>query len=132
MNDAPVENARPVRKLRVVTDLPGPKSSALRARERTHLAPGAQAIASYAGIVVDSGDGSDLFDVDGNRFLDLSASICVASIGYGHPRFKKEIGRQLDAIHVGAFTTLARIEAMEAITALTPDGLDRVQFFSGG
>jgi 4-aminobutyrate aminotransferase-like enzyme len=132
MNEAAVREAEPPRKLRVVTQLPGPRSSVLRTREQSHLAPGAQAIASYAGIVVESGSGSELVDVDGNRFLDLSAAICVASIGYGHPRFRQEVARQLDAVHVGSFTTLARVEAMEAITALTPDGLDRVQLFSGG
>jgi 4-aminobutyrate aminotransferase / (S)-3-amino-2-methylpropionate transaminase / 5-aminovalerate transaminase len=121
-----------VRRLRVVTDLPGPRSKTLREREQRHQAPGSQAIASYAGIVVESGSGCDLVDVDGNVFLDLSAAICVASIGYGHPRFRQDVARQLDAIHVGSFTTLARVEAMQMITALTPDGLDRVQLFSGG
>jgi 4-aminobutyrate aminotransferase-like enzyme len=120
------------RRLRVLTDLPGPRSRALASREATHLAPGAQAIASYAGVVLDSGSGSTVTDVDGNRFLDLSASICVASIGYGHPRYIRELSGQLARIHVGSFTTAARVEALEAVTALTPPGLDRVQLFSGG
>jgi 4-aminobutyrate aminotransferase / (S)-3-amino-2-methylpropionate transaminase / 5-aminovalerate transaminase len=132
MSAATVEQTRPVRKLRVVTDLPGPRSCELRAREQARLAPGSQAIASYAGIVVESGSGSELLDVDGNRFLDLSAAICVASIGYGHPRYRRELARQLDSVQVGSFTTLARVEALDAVTRLTPPGLDRVQLFSGG
>ena len=28
-----------------------------------------------------------LVDVDGNRFRDLTASICVAALGYGHDRY---------------------------------------------
>jgi 4-aminobutyrate aminotransferase-like enzyme len=132
MKDATDQRTRPERRLRVVTQLPGPRSSGLRAREQVRLAPGSQAIASYAGVVVESGSGSDLIDVDGNRFLDLSAAICVASIGYGHVRYRREVARQLEAVHVGSFTTQARVEALDAITALTPEGLDRVQLFSGG
>jgi 4-aminobutyrate aminotransferase/(S)-3-amino-2-methylpropionate transaminase len=120
------------RRLRVVTELPGPKSRALRASEQEHLAPGAQAIATYAGIAVQSGAGSELSDVDGNRFLDLSAAICVASIGYGHPRYLRAMAAQLDAVHVGSFTTPARVQALAAVTSLLPAGLDKVQLFSGG
>ncbi len=123
---------KPRRRLRVLTELPGPRSRDLRAREQPHLAPGSQAIASYAGIVVQSGSGSELTDVDGNRFVDLSAAICVASIGYGHPRYQQALVAQLGAVHVGSFTTLARVQAIESVTALTPSGLDQVQLFSGG
>src|SRR5215471_12492119 len=126
------EVVRTRRKLEVLADLPGPRSRALAGREAIHLAPGTQAIASYAGVVLDSGSGSSVTDVDGNRFLDLSASIGVASIGYSHPRYVRELSSQIARIHVGSFTTTARIEALEAVTALTPAGLDKVQLFSGG
>jgi 4-aminobutyrate aminotransferase/(S)-3-amino-2-methylpropionate transaminase len=130
--DAPRDAVPARRRLRVLTDLPGPRSRALAKREAAHLAPGAQAIASYAGVVLESGAGSTVTDVDGNRFLDLSASICVASIGYGHPRYIDELSSQLARIHVGSFTTAARVDALEAVTAMTPPGLDKVQLFSGG
>jgi len=42
----------PRRRLRVLSEVPGPRSRELREREAEHLAPGSQAIASYAGIVV--------------------------------------------------------------------------------
>ncbi len=127
-----LEIERPRRHLRVLTDVPGPKSLAVREREAAHLAPGSQAIASYAGIVIDRGSGSELVDLDGNRFLDLAAAICVASIGYGHPRYEKALAAQLAQVHVGSFTTVARANALDALTAVLPTGLDRVQLFSGG
>jgi 4-aminobutyrate aminotransferase-like enzyme len=120
------------RPLRIITDIPGPKSQELRDKESPHLAPGSQAISAYAGIVLDFGEGSEIVDVDGNRFLDLAAGICVAALGYGHPRYSREVAAQLQAIHVGSFTTKARIRALEAVTSMTPAGLDRVQLFSGG
>ncbi|HEY4102343.1 MAG TPA: aspartate aminotransferase family protein [Polyangiaceae bacterium] len=136
MNVTPTQLASPAvdgkRRLRVLTDLPGPKSRALRSAELEHLAPGTQAIWEYAGIAVDSGIGSELIDVDGNRFLDLVAGISVAALGYAHPRYIAEFGAQLAKIHVGSFTTEIRLKALGLLAELLPRELDQVQFFSGG
>jgi 4-aminobutyrate aminotransferase / (S)-3-amino-2-methylpropionate transaminase / 5-aminovalerate transaminase len=120
------------RRLRVIGDVPGPKSRALRAREAEHLAPGTQAIWAYAGIAVESGSGSELLDADGNRLLDLVAGISVAALGYGHPRYQAELSEQFAKIHVGSFTTDARVRALEGLAEVLPRSLDKVQFFSGG
>lgn len=120
------------RRLRVITELPGPQSKALRAREANWLAPGSQAIASYAGIAIESGSGAEFSDVDGNCFLDFAAGICVAALGYAHPRYVATLTAQLQQIHVGSFTSPARVDALERIGALLPAGLNRVQFYSGG
>ena len=122
----------PKRRLRVLSELPGPKSRALRSAEAEHLAPGTQAIWEYAGIAVDSGSGSELFDVDGNRFLDFVAGISVAALGYAHPRYLAEFGAQLAKIHVGSFTTEARLRALSLLSEMLPQELDKVQLFSGG
>ncbi|MES1173463.1 MAG: aspartate aminotransferase family protein [Myxococcales bacterium] len=120
------------RRLRVITELPGPKSRALRSAESEHLAPGTQAIWEYAGIAVESGSGSELLDVDGNRFLDFVAGISVAALGYAHPRYLAEFGAQLAKIHVGSFTTEARFKALTLLAEMLPKDLDKVQLFSGG
>ncbi|HET7545253.1 MAG TPA: aspartate aminotransferase family protein [Polyangiaceae bacterium] len=124
--------SEPKRRLRVLTELPGPKSRALRRAEAEHLAPGTQAIWEYAGIAVDSGSGSELLDVDGNRFLDFVAGISVAALGYAHPRYLAEFSAQLTKIHVGSFTTRARLEALSLLAAMLPKELEKVQLFSGG
>jgi 4-aminobutyrate aminotransferase-like enzyme len=125
-------SAEPKRHLRVLTELPGPRSRALRSREAEHLAPGTQAIWEYAGIAVESGTGSELLDVDGNRFLDLVAGISVAALGYGHPRYLAEFAAQLAKIHVGSFTTEARLKALSLLAEMLPAELDKIQLFSGG
>jgi 4-aminobutyrate aminotransferase/(S)-3-amino-2-methylpropionate transaminase len=122
----------PKRRLRVLSELPGPKSRALRSAEAEHLAPGTQAIWEYAGIAVDSGSGCELIDVDGNRFLDFVAGISVAALGYAHPRYLAEFGAQLAKIHVGSFTTEARLKALSLLSEMLPKELNRVQLFSGG
>jgi 4-aminobutyrate aminotransferase/(S)-3-amino-2-methylpropionate transaminase len=116
----------------VIGSLPGPKSTAWREREAQWLAPGSQAIASYAGIVIESGFGSELRDVDGNTFLDLAAGICVAALGYGHPGYVAALSKQLASVHVGSFTTESRVRALETIADSLPAGLNRIQLYSGG
>jgi 4-aminobutyrate aminotransferase-like enzyme len=58
--------------------LPGPKAQALINRDSSVISP------SYPRgypFVMDHGKGSEVWDVDGNRFLDFAAGIAVASTG---------------------------------------------------
>jgi 4-aminobutyrate aminotransferase-like enzyme len=119
-------------KMRVRTPLPGPRCQAMRAREAPHIAPGFQAIAAHAGIVVDHGEGCEIIDLDGNRFLDLVAGICVAALGYGHKRYVAALAEQLARTHCGSFTTEARVKAMELVHEVAPRHLTRLQLYSGG
>ena len=69
------------------TELPGPKARALMARDRAVSSP------SYPRdypFVMARGRGVEVWDVDGNRFLDFAAGIAVCSTGHAHPA---EIGR---------------------------------------
>ena len=63
-------------------DLPGPKASALIARDNQVISP------SYPRgypFVMDHGRGTEVWDVDGNRFLDFAAGIAVVSTGHANP-----------------------------------------------
>jgi 4-aminobutyrate aminotransferase-like enzyme len=117
---------------RVLTEVPGPRSQAIVSRERRHLAPGLQSIAALSGIAVARAEGSLIEDADGNQFLDLAAGVGVNALGHGHPRYREVLKEQIDAVTVGSFTTARRTEALEKIAAHTPDGLDRIQLYSGG
>jgi len=53
--------------------------------------------------VMDRGKGSEVWDVDGNRFLDFAAGIAVASTGHSHPRVVKSIQDQAEKfIHISS------------------------------
>lgn len=115
------------------TEVPGPRSKALRAREDAHLAPGLQAFALSAGIVVDHAEGSVVTDVDGNRFLDFIGGIGVNVLGHSHPRYVAALGEQLARASVGSFTSAARVDLVERLAARAPaPSLHRVQLYSGG
>jgi 4-aminobutyrate aminotransferase-like enzyme len=117
---------------RVVSEIPGPKSRALVAEESPYLAPGVQSIATLSGIAVERAEGSVIEDVDGNRFLDLAAGICVNAIGHSHPRYRQILKDQIDHATVGSFTTANRAKALQKVASHTPKGLDKIQLYSGG
>jgi 4-aminobutyrate aminotransferase / (S)-3-amino-2-methylpropionate transaminase / 5-aminovalerate transaminase len=117
---------------RVVTEVPGPRSRALTSAEAKNLAPGMQSISTLSGIAVARAQGSVIEDLDGNRFLDLAAGICVNALGHAHPRYRQILKDQIDEVTVGSFTTPRRAQALAKIASHTPKGLDKIQLYSGG
>jgi 4-aminobutyrate aminotransferase/(S)-3-amino-2-methylpropionate transaminase len=115
------------------TEVPGPQSRALRAREDAHAAPGLQGYAVMAGIVVEEGRGSAVTDVDGNTYLDFIGGINVNALGHSHPRYVEAIKTQAEKIAVGSFTSRARVELGERLASAPPaPGVHRLQLYSGG
>jgi 4-aminobutyrate aminotransferase-like enzyme len=80
--------------------LPGPKAKSLIERDQAVISP------SYPRgypFVMDHGKGSEVWDVDGNRFLDFAAGIAVASTGHSHPKVVKAIQEQAEKfIHISS------------------------------
>ena len=81
-------------------NLPGPKAKAIIDRDRAVISP------SYPRgypFVMDHGKGTEVWDVDGNRFLDFAAGIAVASTGHSHPDVVKAIQEQAEKfIHISS------------------------------
>lgn len=115
------------------TEVPGPKSRELRAREDEHLAPGLQGFALMAGIVVDHARGSTVTDVDGNVFIDIIGGIAVNGLGHSHPTFVQAVQAQVAKASVGSFTSVARVELFERLASNRPSpSLHRAQLYSSG
>lgn len=65
------------------TELPGPRARAMLERDKPVSSP------SYPRdypFVMSHGRGTEVWDVDGNRFLDFMAGIAVCSTGHAHPQ----------------------------------------------
>src|SRR5207249_4168952 len=110
----------------------GPRSRQIFEREQRHVAPGLQSFALYSGLAMARGQGCTLTDVDGNTYIDFIAGIGVGSVGHCHPHYVESLKRQIEQLTFGSFTTEARAKLLELLASLTPDGLTRIQFFSGG
>jgi 4-aminobutyrate aminotransferase-like enzyme len=100
--------------------------------EAQHLAPGTQSVALFSKLCMDRGEGAVLWDIDGNRYVDLLAGVGVASLGYAHPRYVTEMTRQLERVHVGSFTSEHRAALVKLIARLAPGDLNRTQLYSSG
>ncbi len=80
--------------------LPGPIAQSIIERDSAVISP------SYprsSPLVMDHGRGCELWDVDGNRFLDFAAGIAVVSTGHSHPKVVKAIQQQAEKfIHISS------------------------------
>ena len=72
-------------------NVPGPIARALIARDRKVVS---HAYGRAADLVVSHGLGSELWDVDGNRYLDFVSGIAVNSTGHSHPKVVAAIQEQ--------------------------------------
>ena len=111
---------------------PGPRSKEIVARERRFQAPGSQSFALQAGFAVARGSGCTLIDEDGNEYIDFIAGIAVGSVGHCHPHYVEALKRQAERLTFGSFTTETRARFLELMAKVTPEGLTRIQLFSGG
>jgi 4-aminobutyrate aminotransferase len=80
--------------------LPGQKARALIKRDSSVISP------SYPRgypFVMDHGTGTEVWDVDGNRFLDFMGGIAVVATGHAHPRVVQAIQQQAEKfIHISS------------------------------
>jgi 4-aminobutyrate aminotransferase len=110
------------------TPLPGPNAQALVARDALVTSP------SYPRdypFVMSHGRGCEVWDVDGNRFLDFAAGIAVCSTGHCHPEVVSAIqaatGRFL---HISSdFWHEGQTRLAERLSALAPTGEPAMSFF---
>lgn len=89
-----------MRNQHIKTDLPGPKARAMLARDVAVASP------SYPRdypFVMSHGRGTEVWDVDGNRFLDFVAGIAVCSTGHAHPQVVAAVKAAADKfLHVSS------------------------------
>jgi 4-aminobutyrate aminotransferase-like enzyme len=110
----------------------GPRSQKIVAQERKHLASGSQGFSLYAGLAMARGVDCTLIDEDGNEYIDFIAGIAVGSVGHCHPHYVEALKRQVERLTFGSFTTETRAKFLDLVASVTPDGLTRIQMFSGG
>ena len=102
--------------------------------DRAHVFHSWSAQGALNPMVIAGGEGSYVWDYEGNRFLDFSSQLVNTNIGHQHPKVVKAIQDQ-----AGRLTTIApqhandmRGEAAKLITELAPEGLNKVFFTNGG
>jgi len=110
-------------------NLPGPKAQAIIGRDQSVVSPSYPRAYPF---VMDHGRGSEVWDVDGNRFLDFAAGIAVVSTGHSHPRVVKAIQDQAERfIHISSdFYHEKWVELSEALNQIAPFDEPAVTFLT--
>lgn len=83
-------------------------------------------------IVLSSGKGSIVYDIEGREYIDCVAGIAVTNVGHCHPHLVKAIKNQAEKLmHVSnIYYTEAQAELAEQLVNVT--GMDRVFFCNSG
>ncbi|WP_312410920.1 aspartate aminotransferase family protein [Pseudescherichia sp.] len=85
-------------------------------------------------LVIAGAEGCELWDYDGNSWLDFSSQLVNVNIGYQHPRVLAAMKAQLESLVTIAPATanLMRGEAAKRIVELAPEGFSKVFFTNAG
>ncbi|MCP2278030.1 aspartate aminotransferase family protein [Nocardia amikacinitolerans] len=102
--------------------------------DRSHVFHSWSAQAALHPVVLAGGRGCRVWDHAGREYLDFASQMVNVNIGHQHPVVTAAIADQAARLAtIGPATAnLRRGEAAQRITALAPDGMDKVFFTNGG
>ena len=109
--------------------LPGAKARALIERDRAVVSP--SYVRDYP-FVMGHGRGAEVWDVDGNRFVDFASGIAVCSTGHSHPDVVAAIKAAADRfLHISCdYWHAGQVELAEVMAALDPVTGPAMSFFA--
>ncbi|NJN43968.1 MAG: acetyl ornithine aminotransferase family protein [Anaerolineae bacterium] len=110
-------------------NVPGPKAREIIERDHKVVSP------SYpraADLVMSHGRGSEVWDIDGNRYLDFVAGIAVNSTGHSHPKVVKAIQDQAEKfLHISSdYYHPLWVEISEKLSEIAPFNEPAVSFLT--
>ncbi|KUG19064.1 acetylornithine aminotransferase [hydrocarbon metagenome] len=111
---------------------PGPKALAILRRDSRVISQ--SMVRSYP-LVLEKAHGVNLWDVDGNRYLDFTAGIGVMNVGWNHPGVVRAVCEQAALLSHGAFLDFCSevpVRFAEELLHFLPEHVDRVFFSNSG
>lgn len=100
-------------------NVPGKKAKDYLERDRVVVSPSYPRAYPF---MMDHGKGSEVWDVDGNRYIDFASGIAVCSTGHSHPEVVAAIKDQVDKfLHISSdFYHPAWVEFSERLAQTAP------------
>ncbi|MEM2104436.1 MAG: acetyl ornithine aminotransferase family protein [Candidatus Bathyarchaeia archaeon] len=114
---------------KIVVSPPGPKAREIVKKDETLISP------SYTRLyplVVESGQGCIVRDVDGNEYIDFNSGLACLNVGHNHPKVVESIKRQCDRfLHYSNadFYYKEVVELAQKLTEITPGSFEKRVFF---
>jgi 4-aminobutyrate aminotransferase/(S)-3-amino-2-methylpropionate transaminase len=115
--------------IKLVTEVPGPKSRAIVARREAATPSGA---AKLTPISIDSAHGALVTDVDGNTFIDMAGGIGMLAVGHTPESVVSSMKTQADKlVHMCAIVSTFEpmVEAAERLNRLAPGDFAKKTLF---
>ena len=117
---------------RIVTSLPSPGS--LPILEELERCEPRSLVAEQLPVVWDRAEGFQVFDKDGNCWIDFSSGIFVTNAGHGHPEIVRAIQEMAarPLLHNYWFSSEIRAKLVRKLVEISPRHLDMVILLSTG
>jgi len=109
----------------LLTPIPGPRSRELAERLAGVESRNVTCLSPHPPIFWERASGSNVWDVDGNRFIDVTAAFAVANTGHGHPRVVAAVREQAGRLLHGmgdVHPSVPKVELLEELTRRFPGG----------
>ena len=106
----------------LITEIPGPKSRALAGQLRRHESRNITFLAEGWPIFWQRAEGTNVWDADGNRFLDLTSAFGVASLGHTNASVRDALVAQAGTLmHAmgDVHPTAVKVELCARLSGLT-------------
>ena len=116
----------------IVSTPPGPRACDILERDSRVIS---QSMAREYPLVLERASGMNLWDVDGNRYLDFTAGIAVMNMGWNHPEVIEAVQSQAKYLSHGAFLDFCSevpVNFAEKLVRFMPAGINRVYFSNSG
>jgi 4-aminobutyrate aminotransferase/(S)-3-amino-2-methylpropionate transaminase len=122
-----------VQERRLVTEVPGPRSTALMARRAATVAAG---VGTTLPVFVERAGGGVIVDVDGNSLIDMGSGIAVVNVGNSAPRVVEAVQEQVAAFTHTCFMVTpyeGYVAVCEELARVTPgDHAKKSALFNSG
>jgi 4-aminobutyrate aminotransferase-like enzyme len=116
----------------IVAPPPGPLSNDWHRRCTTYF-KGLSSQVKLFPVAFERGEGCVLVDVDGNRYIDFSSGIYVATLGHCHPKVSEAVARYTGRLmNAHDFTTPIKTLLVEKLAAVLPGDFRGFQFYDAG
>jgi 4-aminobutyrate aminotransferase len=114
---------------KIVVRPPGPKARELVRKDEALISP---SYVRFYPLVVESGEGSIVRDVDGNEYIDFNAGLLCLNVGHNHPRVIQAIKEQCNRfLHYSNtdFYYKEVVDLAEKLNEITPGRFEKKVFF---
>ncbi len=114
---------------KIVAVPPGPKARELVKKDESLISP---SYGRFYPLVVESGKGCIVRDVDGNEYIDFNSGLVCLNVGHSHPKVIAAIKNQCDRfLHYSNTDFFYRevVDLAEKLAEITPGNFDKKVYF---